>query len=254
MEGANLCGANLSMSNGKKAAAKLTGANMKNVNLAFASLISVNMQSVSFHNQNATGCAPSDCRATSPSSCSTVYKANLTDVNLSRSYIAGLDLSNSLLHGTDFSGIFGQGANFSGTEIMPNNGKAPNFTNSVLIGANFGSAKVQNALFDNAYFGDPAKTSSTSLPKATVTLLSQAYTAGNPDYADRNVCPIFFIPTTEVAYPNTDVTVTCPDGTQGPCTGSKWMGSVKLWPDTVALSYSQQISTPTGCATYDPSW
>jgi hypothetical protein len=260
MEGANLCGADLTKStNGKQVAAKLSGAYMKNVNLAFADLTNVSMQSVSLHNQDATACAPSDCKATS-SSCSTVYKAILTDVNLSRSYIAGLDLSNAILYGTDLSYVFGQGANFSGAEIMPSNGKPPNFTNAVLIGANFMSATVAGASFDNAYFGDPAKASGTAWPKTAITFLSSAYTAGNPTFFDKNVCPIFFIPTLssdfkpEDYYPKTNSTTTCPDSTLGPCRDSQWRGNARFWPDTVALSYSQQFSYPPGCTSYDLSW
>lgn len=229
--GASLCKAFLNASPYTSRSATLSGAYMANANLAYAQMTGAQMDHVSFHTSfGGNLCQPSDCTvaSTSAGSCASAYRATMTGVDLSFSYLSGLDLSGATLQDTNFSNTFALGTNFTGASFSTSSsGVSAKFINAILFGALFDNTAVQGSTFKGALVDDPSQAPATGSRLATI-YLSRDYTSfPGSQYAGSAVCPIVSIANI-TSLPLTDASAICPDGSNGPCQGTKWQSGKAL--------------------------
>jgi|GEM_PF-294109 uncharacterized protein YjbI with pentapeptide repeats len=155
---------------GIETAADFTGAHLKDVNLSNAKL-----QGTIFHYASLYGsfnllnngppvfpCVTdtSNCGDSAPTgftcSCATVVGAVMTRTNFTNAFLYGLDFegSTTVINGADFSNALLVGANFQNTKFQTDQtqgGAQPVFAGAFLQGANLSTASLDSTNLDNAY-------------------------------------------------------------------------------------------------------
>jgi uncharacterized protein YjbI with pentapeptide repeats len=186
LKGASLVGAHLGVPPGMGGAAILNGAYMINVDLTDA-----DMRSVDFTSAH-------------------VYGA-VTDALFVRTLLDSADFTNAILAGAVFTDASLPVAVFNGAQLVN-----ANFDGATLSNAKFDSAYLQGADFTTAKTVDGMTLSNAAV---STTLTSQKCTLIPPGswmYKDQDGIPYTFaFGATEL---KTDASVTCPNGSAGPCT------------------------------------
>ncbi len=247
LDGANLCGAQLNGSAAVNQAATLTGAHLRNTNLANANLDGVKLSSASFYSSGAGGsCQQTSCDSYVKPTCASAYGASVNNASFDSAYLSNVDMGTVKGVGVNFSTAALFGVSFAGADLSHNNLSSVSsfFNNTYLQGTDFSRANLKFADFTGAQFDlgsaciqailpasfgqfpgskVPANPGSASCVagKATAAFCTESLFAASP------------------AYPPTDCTNLCPDGSrggtlgpqQGTCSGTascavtSWTGS-----------------------------
>lgn len=218
LEGASLCSAQLNALAGR-AATTLTGAHLKNTNLAGATLGGVKFSYASFYSATPGSCQTDRC-GTLPSTCAGAYGATIDNAKFDSSYLSNVDMGNATGVAVDFSSAALLGVSFKGAKLSgdTNVGTAASFNNTWLQGSDFTNTDLKFADFTGAKFDLSSSCVQALLPKAlgsfgasTVPLSAGSATCvkGQPSAA---FC-VQTLFTASPAYPATDCTNLCADGT-----------------------------------------
>ncbi len=249
LEQADLFGAQLLRSSALISAASLEGAYLKNANLAQADLSGVDLSNANFYSSGQGSCAGVQWSG----KCASAQSAMLTSSNFTDAYLSGVDFSDATLQGANFKHAVLLGALFLDADLSQDaiTGVVANFGGAFLQGADFTDATVTNASFNNAYV---------DLLSSSGGLMAFKLPAGNLEFADceanNRSCTGCVFSTyngiTEVPW-TTNANI-CPDGTNGPCTDSKWQDPFTPIEEAPPPSSSDIAKLPGGCSSLDFSW
>ncbi len=239
LEAANLCSAQLNGSVANANAANLFGAHLKNANLALANLDGVSFNSASFYSSlHQTACQATDCATYAAPTCASAYGASMNNAQFNSAYISNVDMGTVTGAGVDFSGSILVGVSFALADFAHNaaTSVSTKFINTYLQGTNFANATLTYAVFTGAHVDlgstcmqaglikDYANFPGYKLPQSTGSFTCVAGTQTAP------MC-IQTVFTATPAYPVTDCTNTCADGSGGggPSGGSCTSCSAQSW-------------------------
>jgi len=239
LESANMAGALFSLQNGVSGnAAQLTGAHLKNANLSGAHLDSANFTDASFYSSNPGPCTWSAASVASPTSaCATANGATMSSGTLfTGAYLAGVDMGNIKGTGVNFTSAILIGASFNSANLSSTNtGVATSFANAYLQGADFTGATFKGANFDNAYIETDSSNDCRQVQLTGVYTDFPGFmdpkTVGSAHCADVPATTLRRTPTcvavtiaAGTAYPATDSSNICPDGSTptGSCSANTW--------------------------------
>ena len=250
LEGANLSGAFLTnnFEEGNpdrqvRQAASLTGAHLKNVNLAGAHLSQADFGNASFYGDNAAADTACDTSQGFLNGCASAAKATMTGTSFNGAYLYGVDFQGATVKSVNFQNAVLVGASFADAELSgdPNQGLT-RFTAAYLQGARLGDTRsMDNVSFQDA-FVDFGANELAILLDGTHTAFHGWKTHG------KNVCiNVFYLNPTTV--PETNSTLTCPDGTSGVC--GRAVGTNLHWKSDV-LDLTQ--TTPRGSYLLDSTY
>lgn len=218
LEGASLCSAQLNALPGR-AAATLTGAHLKNTNLAGATLSGVKFSYASFYSATPGSCQTDRC-GTLPSTCAGAYGATIDNAKFDSSYLSNVDMSNATGVAVDFSNAAVLGVSFKGAKLSgdTNVGTAAAFNNAWLQGSDFTNADLKFADFTGAKFDPSSSCVQALLPKALGSFGSSTVpsSTGSATCVKGQPSAAFCVQTlftASPAYPATDCTNLCADGT-----------------------------------------
>lgn len=270
LEGANLSGAFLTSNPDTKIrdAASLTGAHLKNVNLTGAQLNSADFGNASFYGDNAAADQGCDTSKGFLDGCASAARATMTGANFAGAYLYGVDFKEATVRGVNFANAVLVGASFAGATLAwdPDRGTLTRFTAAFLQGAKIAEATLidQISLVD-AFLDFRAGGNNLTL------LLDGTHTAFHGWKAPgQKVClsVTYGNPTT---VPETNSTLTCPDGNPGPCGqpvtppcgqaanprwGSRIHDLTQVNPSasySLCATYANAAATPV-CPTPDDDW
>lgn len=223
LDGANLCGAQLNGSAQVNQAATLTGAHLRNTNLANTNLDGAKLSSASFYSSGAGGsCQQTSCDSYVKSKCASAYGASVNNASFDSAYLSNVDMGTVKGVGVNFSNAALFGVSFAGADLSHNNLSSVSsfFNNTYLQGTDFSRANLKFADFTGAQFDlgsaciqanlsagfgqfpgskvpDSPGSASCVAGKATAAFCTESLFAASP------------------AYPPTDCTNLCPDGSRG---------------------------------------
>jgi uncharacterized protein YjbI with pentapeptide repeats len=253
LEGANLSGAFLKNNPDTKIrfAASLSGAHLKNVNLSHAQLNGVDFGNASFYGNNAAADMGCDTSKGFLNGCASAASATMNGTNFSGAYLYGVDFKNATIQGVQFTDAVLVGASFAGATVSadPSHGTLTRFTAAFLQGANL-TATMNQVSFVDAFVDFTSGGNNLTL------LLDGTHTAFHGWKAPgQSVClsVSYGHPT---AVPETNSTLTCPDGGVGPCGPAASPqcgepGANPRWRSGVTdLTQANPPATYSVCATY----
>ena len=223
LDGANMCSAQLNGSATIRQAATLTGAHLRNTNLALANLDGARLSSASFYSGGAQGaCQQTSCDSYVAPSCASAYGASVNNTSFDSAYLSNVDMGNVKGVGVDFSSAALFGVSFVGADFSHNNTSAvsSSFNKAYLHGVDFTRAVLTFAEFVGAQIDLDSTCVQTNLNQAygqfpgsrvPVSPGSSSCIAGKPA-APFCVQTLF---AASPAYPPTDCTNLCADGSRG---------------------------------------
>lgn len=223
LDGANLCGAQLNGSAAVSQAATLNGAHLRNTNLALANLDGVNLSSASFYSGGAQGaCQQTSCDNYVAPTCASAYGASVNNASFDSAYLSNVDMGNVTGVAVNFSNAALFGVSFAGADLSHNNQSSVSslFNNSYLQGTDFSRAKLNFANFKGAQFDQGSACIQANLAagyaqfpgsKIPASPGSATCVAGKPTAPFCTESLFAASP----AYPPTDCTNVCPDGSPG---------------------------------------
>ena len=249
LEGANLCSAQLNGSVLGGAAASLAGAHLKNANLALTNLDGVVFSGASFYGSQQSSCQQTSCDSYVAPACASAYKALINNTKFDSAYLANVDMANATGVAVDFSGAVLFGVSFSGASLglSTSANTRTSFRNAGLQGVDFSHADLTYVDFKGAamdFVSDCGQaklsTAYAQFPGAKLLASTGSPTTcavGRPA-AQFCVQSIF---AASPAYPTTNCTNTCADGSTpgqvdprlpGACLGTATTSC--SWPPTAA--------------------
>lgn len=227
LDGANLCGAQLNGSAAVSQAATLNGAHLRNTNLALANLDGVRLSSASFYSGGAQGaCQQTSCDGYVVPSCASAYGASVNNASFDSAYLSNVDMGNVTGVGVNFSNAALFGVSFSGADLSHNNQSSVSsfFNKTYLQGTDFSRANLKFADFTGAQFDQGSACIQAKLAagyaqfpgsKIPASPGSATCVAGKPTAPFCTESLFAASP----AYPPTDCTNVCPDGSPGGALG-----------------------------------
>jgi uncharacterized protein YjbI with pentapeptide repeats len=219
LNGANLEGANLShafLNNNPTAkirnAASLSGAHLKNVNLSGAQLSGADFGNASFYGDNPAADLGCDTTKGFLNGCASAAAATMNTTNFSGAYLYGVDFQEATIQGVQFTNAVLVGASFADATVSadPKLGTLTHFTAAFLQGANLAATMNQVSLVDAFVDFTSGGNNLTLLLDGTHTAFHGWKTPG------QSVC-LFVSYGHPTIVPETNSTLTCPDGGAGPC-------------------------------------
>ena len=223
LEGANLCGAQLNGSATVSQAATLNGAHLRNTNLALANLDGVKLSSASFYSGGAQGaCQQTSCDSYVAPTCASAYGASVNNASFDSAYLSNVDMGNITGVAVNFSNAALFGVSFAGADLSHNNQSSVSsfFNKTYLQGTDFSRANLKFADFTGAQFD----LGSACIQANLAASYAQFPGSKVPDSPGSATCvpgkptapfctqSLFAV---SPAYPPTDCTNICPDGSPG---------------------------------------
>ncbi|HEY3457849.1 MAG TPA: pentapeptide repeat-containing protein, partial [Bryobacteraceae bacterium] len=249
LDNANLDNANLStayfMAIPQGATTNLQGAFLRNVNLSNGHLSGANFTNANFYSSLAVGSGLCSLDSNGFTlGCATASSANLFATNFEGAYLFGVDFTSAQITGVNFANSFLAGANFAGAALTAQSGSDIGFSGAFLQGTNLSGVILQNISLENAFVDFAAEnTINLILGREHTTFFGYWNTPGQPVCAQM----AYNQPT---AIPQTDQTVTCPDGSRTGCGDANPDGSNPHWKSNKVIS---QYASYEHNATYTPA-
>jgi uncharacterized protein YjbI with pentapeptide repeats len=236
----------------------LQGAFLRNVNLFQGHFSSANFKNASFYSSLEVGvCSPDGFTRL----CATASHANMFATNFEGAYLFGVDFTGAQITGVNFENSFLAGANFTGATLLADTSRPEtSFSGAFLQGTNLNELMIQSGFSLKNAFVDFAPSGNTLTLKLGG---EHTHFSGYWDTPGQSVCAqmVYNQPTT---IPQTDQTVTCPDGSQNQtgCGPANPDGSNLHWksPDDISsfASYKDNATyTPASgrpICQFDPKW
>ena len=210
LEGANLSGAKLTNNLDReiREQASFAGAHLKNVTLANAQLDSVDFGDASFY--GTVPAAVLACADSTPRVCASAAHATMNATSFDGAYLSGVDFQGATIKSVNFQSAVLVGASFAGAELSNDPNRAQTrFTGAYLQGARLGdTAQMENVSFQDAFLDfKPDGNNLFILLKGTHTTFHGWKTPGE------DVC-LFVTYGHPTTVPETNSTLTCPNGTK----------------------------------------
>ena len=228
LSGATLEGATLSnvTNDGRYSnSATLTQSHLRNVNLSNAQLSGVDFTLANFYGNRASN--PESCNTPSKDykgftgTCASAHKATMTDTKFINAFVYGVDFTDAAISSADFTQAIVVGANFSGATITtnPNGGAATSFFRAYAQGTNIDTfntkfllqANLSNAFLDFRNGGNNLVINLSSDHNQFARCLGGPKICQVP--TGQEVC--VYITYSKTTVPETNPTITCPNGSPG---------------------------------------